>query len=416
MDKRRSDKNRKGRTVSDSYENNPLPPSRDNTPEQKGSPIIPKSPTAALRPEKVPAKPKRSRKAKSQLVIFLNFLMTLAVLLCITAIGGFYYMNTSFEEAGPLETNSNFIVRSGAGLNTVAENLERAGIVSNSRVFRYMADSYMKEGETLKAGEYEVKAGASMKQIVDLLTSGKSILYSISFPEGLTVTQMFARLSANEVLDGPLPTELPAEGSLRPDTYRFTRGTSRAEIVSQMAAAQDKLVREIWSRRDADLPIKTIEEFVTLAAIVEKETGKDDERAHVASVFLNRLNKKMRLQSDPTILYGLFGGAGRPADRPIYQSDIKKETPYNTYVINGLPPGPIANPGRAALEAVANPWKTEDLYFVADGTGGHVFAKSLDEHNANVRRWRKFVAERKAAAEAEGKEAPTQEGEPLVEE
>ena len=401
--------------MSDSHENNPLSQPRENAPEQKGSPIIPKSPSAALRPEKVPAKPKRSRNAKSQIVIFLNFLMSLAVMLCLAAIGIFYYMITSFEEPGPLKTNTNFIVRSGAGLNEIANSLERVGVIENSRVFRYMANSYMKEGETLKAGEYEIKAGSSMKQVVELFESGKSILYSVTMPEGLTVVQMFARLAADETLEGPLPTELPPEGSLRPDTYRFTRGTSRAEIVSQMQASQEKLVREIWSRRDADLPIKTIEEFVTLASIVEKETGKDDERAHVASVFLNRLNKKMRLQSDPTILYGLFGGAGRPAGRPIYQSDIKKETPYNTYVINGLPPGPIANPGRAALEAVANPWKTEDLYFVADGTGGHVFAKTLEEHNANVRRWRKIVAERKAAAEAQGQQAPAQDGDPVVE-
>jgi UPF0755 protein len=392
--------------VSDSHENNPLPPSRDNAQESKGSPIIPKSPTAALRPEKVPAKPKRSRNAKSQLVIFLNFLMTLAVMLCIAAIGAFYYMVTSFEEPGPQTTNTNFIVRSGAGLNEISNSLERVGLISNARVFRYMTNSFLNEGDTLKAGEYEVKAGSSMKQIMELLESGKSILYSVSFPEGLTVTQMFARLAADEILDGPLPTEMPPEGSLRPDTYRFTRGTSRTEIVSQMQAAQERLVRDIWARRDVDLSINTIEEFVTLASIVEKETGKDDERAHVASVFHNRLNKKMRLQSDPTILYGLFGGAGRPADRPIYRSDIKKETPYNTYVINGLPPGPIANPGRAALEAVANPWKTDDLYFVADGTGGHAFAKTLDEHNANVKRWRKIVAERREAAASQGQTAP----------
>src|SRR5690606_38500035 len=154
-------------------------------------------------------------------------------------------------------------------------------------------------------------------------------------------------------------------------------------------------------KRDPDLMLKTKEEFVTLASIVEKETGKDDERARVASVFLNRLSKGMRLQSDPTIIYGLFGGDGKPADRPIYKSDIQKETPYNTYVIKGLPPTPIANPGRAALEAVANPWRTDDLYFVADGTGGHAFAATLEEHNANVRRWRKLEAERANSPEAE---------------
>jgi UPF0755 protein len=167
-----------------------------------------------------------------------------------------------------------------------------------------------------------------------------------------------------------------------------------------MHAAQQKLIDQIWERRDPDLPIKTKEEFVVLASIVERETGKDDERAHVASVFFNRLQKGMRLQSDPTIIYGIFGGDGKPSDRPIYRSDLQKETPYNTYKIKGLPPTPISNPGRAALEAVANPWRTKDLYFVADGTGGHVFAPTLEEHNANVKRWRRIEAERKAGTAA----------------
>jgi len=300
----------------------------------------------------------------------------------------------SYQKPGPLVANTNFVVRSGAGLAEIANNLERNGIVSDARIYRYVTTTYLTDGQTLKAGEYEIKAGSSMKDITALLESGKSILYSVSFPEGLTVKQMFQRLAADTVLEGDLPTELPPEGSLRPDTYKFTRGTNRAEIVAQMRAAQERLIDQIWEKRDPDLPVTTKEEFVTLASIVEKETGKDDERAHVASVFINRLNKGMRLQSDPTIIYGLFGGDGKPADRPIFQSDIRKETPYNTYVIRGLPPGPIANPGRAALEAVAHPWKTDDLYFVADGTGGHAFAKTLDEHNANVRRWRKIEAER----------------------
>ena len=167
-----------------------------------------------------------------------------------------------------------------------------------------------------------------------------------------------------------------------------------------------KLVEDIWARRTADLPVANIEEFVTLASIVEKETGVADERSRVASVFINRLNKGMRLQSDPTIIYGLFGGKGKPADRPIYQSDIDKPTPYNTYLINGLPPTPIANPGRAALEAVANPSETSDLYFVADGTGGHVFAATLEEHNKNVARWR--AVEKKQAEEASKAEGADQ--------
>ena len=383
--------------MSDTRENNQPPYARDGSGESKGGPIIPKSPTEALRPEKVPAPPKRSKKAHSQLVIFLNFLMTLVVAVCVVGVAAFYYMINAFQEPGPLETNTHFTVRSGAGLAEISNNLERNGVISNGRVFRYMTDSYMTAGQTLKAGEYEIKAGASMKDIMGLLESGKSILYSVTLPEGLTVKQIFARLGADEILEGELPATLPPEGSLRPDTYPFARGTKREDVVNQMRAAQTKLVQLIWDNRDADLPIKTIEEFVTLASIVEKETGKNDERAHVASVFMNRLNKKMRLQSDPTIIYGLFGGEGKPSDRPIYQSDLQKETPFNTYIIRGLPPSPIANPGRAALEAVANPWRTDDLYFVADGTGGHVFAKSLDEHNNNVRRWRKIEAEKAAA-------------------
>lgn len=364
-------------------------------------PIIPKSPNEALKPERVPDPPRRSKKARSQLVIFLNFVMTAVVIVCVVAVAGFYYMISTFQKAGPLEANTHFMVRAGNGLAEIANNLERNGIISDARVFRYVSATYLRDGGTLKAGEYDIKAGASMKEIMELLESGKSILYSVVLPEGLTVRQMMLRLAEDTVLEGELPAEIPPEGSLRPDTYKFSRGTKRADIVQQMRVAQERLIDQVWEKRDPDLLVKTKEEFVTLASIVERETGKDDERARVASVFLNRLEKGMRLQSDPTIIYGLFGGEGKPADRPIYRSDIQKETPYNTYVIKGLPPGPIANPGRAALEAVANPWRTKDLYFVADGSGGHAFAETLDAHNANVRRWRQLEAERADSAESE---------------
>ncbi|AHF83307.1 4-amino-4-deoxychorismate lyase [Rhizobium leguminosarum bv. trifolii WSM1689] len=360
---------------------------------QKG-PIIPKSPSEALRPERVPEPPKRSKKARGQVVLFLNFIMTMAVVICVVAVIGFYYATSTYRNPGPLQTNTNFIVRNGAGLAEIASNLERNAIISDARIFRYLTATHLSAGESLKAGEYEIKARASMRDIMELLKSGKSILYSVSFPEGLTVRQMFDRMLQDTVLEGDLPAALPTEGSLRPDTYKFSRGTKRSEIIEQMAAAQQKLVDQIWDKRDSSLPLRSKEEFVTLASIVEKETGVPDERAHVASVFLNRLGKGMRLQSDPTIIYGLFGGEGKPADRPIYQSDLKRDTPYNTYVIKGLPPTPIANPGKDALEAVANPWKTQDLYFVADGTGGHVFAATLEEHNANVKRWRKLEADK----------------------
>jgi UPF0755 protein len=388
--------------------------------QSQGGPIIPKSPNEALRPERVPEPPKRSKKARSQVIIFLNFLMTLVVLGCAVAVVVFYYAISTYQTPGPLEANTNFIVRNGAGITEIAFNLERNNIISDGRVFRYLTATHLNDGESLKAGEYEIKAHASMNDIMELLKSGKSILYSVSFPEGLSVRQMFNRMNEDGILEGDLPAVLPPEGSLRPDTYKFSRGTKRAEIIEQMAAAQQKLVDQVWEKRDPSLQLKSKEELVALASIVEKETGVPDERAHVASVFLNRLGKGMRLQSDPTIIYGLFGGDGKPADRPIYQSDLKKDTPYNTYVIKGLPPTPIANPGRDALEAVANPWKTQDLYFVADGSGGHVFAATLEEHNANVKRWRKLEADKGAdpniavdgqpdgAAPAEAPAAPAQ--------
>jgi UPF0755 protein len=210
--------------------------------------------------------------------------------------------------------------------------------------------------------------------------------------------QILARIGENEVLTGDMPADMPPEGSLLADTQRFSRGTTRAEIIQKLVNDQKKLVDDIWARRASDLPIKDINEFVTLASIVEKETGKSDERPRVAGVFVNRLKQGIRLQSDPTIIYGIYGGRGKPADQPIRRSDLDKVTTYNTYQIDGLPPTPIANPGKAALEAVANPSQTNELFFVADGTGGHVFAATLDEHNENVARWRAIEA--KAAEEA----------------
>jgi len=390
--------------VSDSNENGAAQFGRSDT--GNNGPIIPKSASEALRPEKAPQPPKRSRKARSQVVIFLNFVMTVIVFAALAAAGAVYYAMHQYEKAGPLEANKNFIVRSGAGISEIASGLERGNIITDGRVFRFVSEAYL-DNDTLKAGEYEIKAGSSMQEIMQLLKSGKSILYSVSLPEGLTVKQMFSRLSGDEVLVGDLPKELPVEGSLKPDTYKFTRGTKRVEIVQQMAAAQKALVDQIWEKRDPNLPVSTVEEFVTLASIVEKETGRADERPRVASVFINRLDKGMRLQSDPTIIYGIFGGDGKPADRPILKSDLDKNTPYNTYIIKGLPPTPIANPGRAALEAVANPSRTPELYFVADGTGGHVFAVTLDEHNANVRRWRKVEAEKAAEAAKAAQDAAT---------
>jgi UPF0755 protein len=218
-------------------------------------------------------------------------------------------------------------------------------------------------------------------------------------PEGFTVQQALERVKNQAVLTGEL-TVMPPEGMIMPDTHVFQRGVSRDEFVATMQAAQKEVLEELWEQRAKDLPFDTKEEALTLASIVEKETARSDERPRVAAVFVNRLRQGMRLQSDPTIIYGIVGGKGR-LDRPITKKDIAEKTPYNTYRINGLPPGPISNPGRAAIAAVLNPPDTKELYFVADGTGGHAFAETLDQHKTNVEAWRKIERERKAGQEAE---------------
>ncbi len=360
-------------------------------------PIVPKSANEALRPTPAPQPPRRSKRARSQIVIFMNFVMSAIVLVTAATGVALWYGKTKFDERGPTAANDTILVRPNTGVNEIALLLERNGLITDANIFRLGVRAYGNDS-SLKAGEYEVKAGASMRDIMELLKSGKSVLYSLTLPEGITVEQAFQRIAEHEALTGDMPAEMPPEGMLVADTQRFTRGTTRKEVVDKMLAEQQRLIDSVWERRNADLPIKDKNEFVTLASIVEKETGRADERSRVAAVFMNRLKKGMRLQSDPTIIYGLYGGKGKPADRPIYRSDIDKPTPYNTYTINGLPPTPIANPGRASLEAVANPSRTDDLYFVADGTGGHVFAKTLDEHNENVARWR--AVEKKQAEEA----------------
>jgi UPF0755 protein len=353
--------------------------------------IVPKSASDALRPEAgtPPPSSRRSRQSRNQFIIFVNFVFSAIVLATLAAGIAVWLGKREFDGPGPLTHTDTVLIKPGTGVSDIAALLERQGMISDARIFRLGLRAYGNDGQ-LKAGEYEIKAGASMHDIMELLKSGRSVQYALTIPEGMTVEQAFARIAAIEELDGEMPAELPPEGSLAADTLRFTRGAKRQDLIEKLMADQKALVESIWERRQEGLPLKDINEFVTLASIVEKETGRADERPRVAAVFINRLKKGMRLQSDPTILYGLFGGKGRPTDRPIFRSDIEKQTPYNTYTINGLPPGPIANPGRAALEAVANPSNTNELYFVADGTGGHVFATTLEEHNENVARYRAF--------------------------
>jgi UPF0755 protein len=359
--------------------------------------IVAKSASEALRPQAGTPPPRRSRQSRNQFVVFLNFLMSLVVFIVVVGGLGFYLGKRAFDGPGPLQSTETVLIRPNTGVAEIAEILERRGMISDARLFRIGLRAHGHDS-SLRAGEYEIRAGASMYEIMELMRSGRSVLHALTVPEGFTVHQAFQRIAAMEELEGDMPDELPPEGSLAADTLRFTRGMQRQEVINRLTADQKRLVESIWERRAEGLPVSDINEFVTLASIVEKETGRADERSRVAAVFINRLNRGMRLQSDPTIIYGIFGGEGLPPGRPIYRSDIDTPTEYNTYTINGLPPGPIAIPGRASLEAVANPSQTDDLYFVADGSGGHAFARTLEEHNANVARWRAIERERAEAA------------------
>jgi UPF0755 protein len=360
-------------------------------------PLVPKTASEALRPQAGTPPPRRSRQSRNQFIVFMNFMMSLVVFIVVAGGLAFYLGKQAFDGAGPLASTDTVLIRPNTGVAEIADILERRGMISDARLFRIGLRLYGHDS-SLRAGEYEIRAGASMYDIMELLRSGRSVEHALTIPEGFTVFQAFQRIAAMEELAGDMPDELPPEGSLAATTLRFTRGMQRQDLIQRLMNDQERLVQSIWERRVEGLPINDINEFVTLASIVERETGRSDERSRVASVFINRLNRGMRLQSDPTIIYGIFGGEGLPPGRPIYRSDIDTPTEYNTYTINGLPPGPIAIPGRASLEAVANPSQTNDLYFVADGSGGHAFAQTLDEHNSNVARWRAIERERAEAA------------------
>ena len=323
----------------------------------------------------------------------MRYLLVLAVVAA-AAIGGAYlWFEKSIFKDGPLQEPARVLIERGSGLSTVARQLESAGVVEQARMFQAYV---MMEGKetALQAGEYQFPAGDSMEEVLDRLVRGETMRHQIVFPEGLTSHTILAALAEAADLSGDVPAEVP-EGSLLPAAYDFTYGESRTAIIKRMQKAMDDAVAEAWESRADGLPLKSPEEMVTLASIVEKETGLSGERAKVAGVFINRLNKGMKLQSDPTTIYAVTRGKG-PLGRGLRKSELRKKDPYNTYHIAGLPPGPIANPGREALMAVAQPEETDALYFVADGTGGHAFARTLAEHNRNVREWRKIEKQRKA--------------------
>ncbi len=368
-------------------------------PPSSGRRWSPRSARHAIQPAMAP-EPPPPRRPRGGLVAKLSAFFTLLVVLAVVGGGAIIYGRSVVGSPGPLQQDKVVFIPRGSGASEIAALLEQNGVISSAAAFEIyqIVQSILSGGQPLRAGEYEFKQHASLKAVRETLVSGRPVQHRISIPEGLTSEQIVQRLRENDILEGEI-RNIPREGSLLPDTYAFERGTSRERLLARMESEQRRVLQEIWSRRSPDIPLKNPAELVILASIVEKETGRADERTRVASVFINRLNRGMKLESDPTIIYGLVGGKGS-LGRGILASEIRQPTPYNTYVINGLPPGPIANPGRAAMEATANPSKTRDIFFVADGTGGHVFAETYEQHQRNVARWRQIESGQGAGAPA----------------
>ncbi|MBR0696055.1 endolytic transglycosylase MltG [Bradyrhizobium lablabi] len=349
-------------------------------------PISPRSPRAALEPEQVPPPPRRSDRARNPFVVVGNAIITILIILMIGAGAVYYYGKQTLEAPGPLQEDKIVNIPARAGKRDIADVLSREGVI-NVNPWVFIGSVFaLKASSDLKPGEYSFQKNASLHDVIATIVEGKVVQHAVTIPEGLTSEQIVARLSENDIFTGSV-REIPREGTLLPETYKFPRGTTRDQVIQRMQQTHKRLLAEIWERRNPDTPLKSPEQLVTLASIVEKETGRADERSRVAAVFVNRLRQKMKLQSDPTIIYGLVGGKGT-LGRPIKRSEITQPSPYNTYVIDGLPPGPIANPGRASLEATANPARTRDLFFVADGTGGHAFTETYDQHAKNVAKLR----------------------------
>src|SRR5256884_3035992 len=290
------------------------------------------------------------------------------------------------ESRGPLVEDKTVNIPPRSKTREIAETLQREGVIDVNPWLFMGAAFALKASSELKPGEYAFQKNASLRDVIGTIVEGKVVQHAVTIPEGLTSEQIVARLSENDIFAG-IVREMPREGTLLPETYKFPRGTTRDQVIQRMQQSQKRVLGEIWERRNPDVPLRTPEQLVTLASIIEKETGKADERSRVAAVFVNRLRQRIKLQSDPTIIYGLVGGKGT-LGRPIKRSEIQQPSPYNTYVVDGLPPGPIANPGRASLEAAANPARTRDLSFVADGTGGHAFSDTYDQHQKNVAKLR----------------------------
>ena len=332
------------------------------------------------------SRPPRRRLAR---LLFATFLIG-AVTATTFAAAGLWLFNRKFSAPGTLTEEAVLVIPRGASVRSIGALLDANGVVDDAMIFSWGVRGFGGE-RPLIAGEYAFPAAVSARGAMRLLQSGKVVVRNLTIPEGLTAMQVFAAVGAAEGLAGALPpADRFGEGRLLPETYQYVRGEAREEILARMESAMAEALDRLWRERSPDTaPLASPDEALILASIVERETGQADERPRVAAVFLNRLRRGMRLQSDPTVVYGLSNGTGT-IGRPLTRADLAADHPYNTYLNAGLPPGPIANPGRDSLAAVLQPAKSKDLYFVADGTGGHVFAPTLEEHNRNVARWRRI--------------------------
>lgn len=338
---------------------------------------------------------KAARRGLGLVLGFFVYSFTFGVVVCVL---GFYWGAQQFKAPNKLDENHLVTIERGSGLNAIAAKLEAGGFIDNRYIFIIGARVLGAQGD-LKAGEYEIAAGASARDIVDVLSEGKTFARRFTIREGLTSFEVVRLLNNVENLSGMVDT-IPAEGSLLPNTYDYQLGEARGDVIARLQDAMTAAIEDLWPARAADLPIKTKAEAVILASIIEKETAVASERRRVAGVFVNRLKRGIPLQTDPTVIYAITKGRhkndGRgPLGRRLLTKDLKVDSPYNTYQNAGLPPGPIANPGRASIEAALNPETHNYIFFVADGSGGHAFAETLREHNNNVAKWRKIRAAKK---------------------
>jgi UPF0755 protein len=322
---------------------------------------------------------------------FLAGFFAFLFIFCLIAGGATVYVMQQLEGPGPLTVAKTVIIPRGSSVPMIARDMEEEGVVSSRFLFRF--NHFLKNRPPLKAGEYAFLPSIRMADVIDRIARGDVVKRRFTVPEGWTSYDVVKMLEAETALTGTV-TQIPPEGSLLPDTYLFTYGDERTGHIAHMQKRMEEAVAEAWALRDPDLPLSTPHELVVLASIVEKETGLPEERARIAGVYLNRLRKNMILQSDPTVIYGLTLGKG-PLGRLLTLDDLRSNSIYNTYVVTGLPPTPIANPGRAALMAAAKPEKNDFLFFVADGTGGHRFAATMEEHAKNVAYWRQVQQQQK---------------------